>query len=337
MDDKQYRILFSPIEIAGQMGQFVTGLRKMGHKALGLNTFITYLNYKSHILNGDLTEVLRKYEEEKDEYDIFHYFFNSSLQSGFSDVSQLKKLGKKFVMHHWGNDVRLKVKAQQINPFLYDPCNPLSDKEIVEQLKIGSSLIKTAIIQDFELYDFVKDYYPNIFILPLAFDVTGTIPNFPSIEEKIPLIIHAPTQPTFKGTAIIETTLDVLKTNGYLFKYKRIEQMSHEEALKYYNKADIIIDQILVGTYGTFAVEAMALGKPVVAYIRDDLVSKFPSNLPIVSASPLTLYQALIPLLSDSKLRFDTGVQSRLYAEERHDLSKVIPQLLQIYDVVSQT
>ena len=37
-------------------------------------------------------------------------------------------------------------------------------------------------------------------------------------------------------------------------------------------KADVIVDQLRCGSHGVFAVEAMATGKPVLCYIRDELV-----------------------------------------------------------------
>jgi len=34
--------------------------------------------------------------------------------------------------------------------------------------------------------------------------------------------------------------------------------------------ADLLVDQLLTGWYGAVAVEMMALGKPVVCYLRED-------------------------------------------------------------------
>ena len=49
------------------------------------------------------------------------------------------------------------------------------------------------------------------------------------------------------------------------------------------------MDQLFAGWYGGVAVEAMALGKPVLAYIRDEdlkfVPSKMASDLPIVRAT----------------------------------------------------
>ena len=49
---------------------------------------------------------------------------------------------------------------------------------------------------------------------------------------------------------------------------------------------DLVLDQFTTGSYGTFAVEAMAAGKPVVAYISDSVKAATDGALPIVVMSP---------------------------------------------------
>ena len=46
--------------------------------------------------------------------------------------------------------------------------------------------------------------------------------------------------------------------------------MTHGEALGRLAAADLVVDQLVLGWYGAVAVEAMALGRPVLAYIRED-------------------------------------------------------------------
>ncbi|WP_206529761.1 glycosyltransferase family 1 protein [Brevibacillus sp. SYP-B805] len=332
-----FRVFHGPIELAGQMGRLVGGLRQFGHQAIGFNTFQSYLGYRNNIINTDWYDMIRQFDALKDQFDIFHFHFNGTLFEDARDLKELHALGKKFVMHHWGNDVRFKAKAAQLSPYLYDLCNPFTDEEIAARLARNSQYIKTAIIQDLELLPYVLGHYTYVYVLPLAFDVTGTIPQYPRVDTRVPLIIHAPTQPTFKGTVYVEDAIQRLRQAGFQFDYKRIEFMSNAEALSYYRQADIVIDQLLVGTYGLFAVEAMALGKPVISYLREDLVSTYPANLPIINANPTTLYNTLIPLITDPLLRHTTGIKSRQYAEQRHDIPMIIPQLLEIYKVVMST
>src|SRR5690606_27741113 len=129
---------------------------------------------------------------------------------------------------------------------------------------------------------------------PRLFDIRRyqepTLNMSPSDEV---LIVHAPTQREFKGTDEINLAIEKLQRDIPSVKYQLVEGVSHAEALQLYRQADIVIDQVLCGAYGNLSVEGMALGKPVVCYIRPDLVSKYPPELPIVSANPDTLYDVL--------------------------------------------
>ena len=72
-------------------------------------------------------------------------------------------------------------------------------------------------------------------------------------------------------------------------------------------------------TYGVFALEAMALGKPVVAYISDEIRKTFPEELPIVSATIDSLTGVLETLITDGKKRRELGMAGRRYVEDYHD------------------
>ena len=64
----------------------------------------------------------------------------------------------------------------------------------------------------------------------------------------------------------------------------------------------MIVDQLNAGWYGVFAIEAMALGKPVVTFLHDEAVRRteeaFGVQVPIVGATKETLADALRPLSS---------------------------------------
>ena len=52
-----------------------------------------------------------------------------------------------------------------------------------------------------------------------------------------------------------------------------VEGLHHDEAFERYRDADIVVDQLNAGWYGLFAIEAMALGKPVVTFLHDEAVA----------------------------------------------------------------
>ena len=61
--------------------------------------------------------------------------------------------------------------------------------------------------------------------------------------------------------------------------------------LKEINNADLIVDQLIIGWYAMFAIESMALEKPVICYLREDLAIFIHKkiliceNLPLINAT----------------------------------------------------
>ena len=90
-----------------------------------------------------------------------------------------------------------------------------------------------------------------------------------------------------------------------------VEGLHHDEARRRYEQADIVVDQLNAGWYGLFAIEAMALGKPVVTFLHEEAVARtedaFGTTVPIVSATAETLAAHLRPLVEDADHRRRVG------------------------------
>lgn len=118
-------------------------------------------------------------------------------------------------------------------------------------------------------------------------------PSYTQQEARPLRIVHAPSHRKVKGTEVILAALEQLRREGVDFELILVEGLSNAKARELYASADILIDQLFAGWYGGLAVELMALGKPVVAYIReDDLVfvpSEMRNELPIIRATPTTV------------------------------------------------
>ncbi|RFB18184.1 glycosyltransferase family 1 protein [Bacillus sp. HNG] len=323
------KVFHGTTEIAGQMGILSSALYRKGHYSIGFNTFHSYLDYKDYLVNMNQDELSGMNKEIIDFFDLFHFHYGTTLCPDFTDLPEIKRRNKKMIMHHWGNDVRFHEQAKSRNPYVYTGDSP-PNEDIHEKLIKITKYIKEAIVQDYEVYEYVKDYYEKVHVLPIAIDLTKFQPKYPPIQKEKPLILHAPTNPDFKGTSYIESTLEKLKEK-YDFEYRRIEKMKHEDVIEVYEEADIIIDQVLCGSYGLLSVESMALGKPVLTYILDDLITTFPAELPIINSNPDTLYDQVKMLLDNPKLSREFGIKGRKYVEKYHSHDVVAEQLLTIY------
>lgn len=323
------KIFHGIVEIAGQMGILSGGLKKKGQMVGAYNTFHSYLRYKEHLINTNINELRKTFKHILNFYDLFHYHYATSIEKDFKDLKEIKRKGKKAIMHHWGNDVRFHDMARVNNPYVYTGDSP-PNKEIHRKLSIISQYISEAIVQDYEVLPYVEKYYQKVHVLPLAIDLRKFTPSYPDTAKKQPLILHAPTNSDFKGTIFIEKAIEALRATRS-FDYKRIEKMNHEQVIQLYKEADIIVDQVRCGSYGLLSVESMALGKPVITFIRPDLVDKFPPDLPIVNGNPDNVKEKIRMLLDNPTARKKLGVKGRRYVEKVHDRNVVVDKLLSIY------
>jgi hypothetical protein len=146
-------------------------------------------------------------------------------------------------------------------------------------------------------------------------------------------VVHAPSHRGFKGTSHVLEAVGDLKAEGLSFEFRLVENMSHADAIGCYREADVVIDQLRIGWYGVLAVEALALGKPTIAYIRDDLWQQHQASLPLLNANPLTLKNVLRQAIVDRGLRNRLAAQARKYFDETHSSVSVARKLVELYSV----
>ena len=108
--------------------------------------------------------------------------------------------------------------------------------------------------------------------------------------------------------------------------------MSNQEYQETLGKADILIDQMIWGSYGVAAQQALQSGKVVVGYLLEDRVEKiFENNCPIVNATIDTLFTTLTSLLDKEDLD-DMEQKSVLYYERLHTPLAVAKRLINVID-----
>jgi glycosyltransferase involved in cell wall biosynthesis len=235
--------------------------------------------------------------------DLFHFYFGLTLVPKSLQFPILRAAGKKSVYHYLGSDIRGKTR---------------------EQLAYG----KRAGAEIVGSYDAIR-WVPEAEVIPPGIDLSGFTPHPPSDRER-PLVVHAPSNRGKKGTEHVVAACAELPVDLEI-----VEGLHHDEAKRRYEAADIIVDQLNAGWYGLFAIESMALGKPVVTYLHDEAVRRteeaFGIEVPVVSASADTLVKRLRPLVDSAEKRRRIGAASRAYVEHVHDVDKLADRLLSVY------
>ncbi|VVB95969.1 Uncharacterised protein [uncultured archaeon] len=249
-------------------------------------------------------EKIFKFRSISNKYDVFHFHYSSILPFGV-DIPIWKIQKKKVIIHHHGSDIRNKEELRMYKKF--------ADKIIVstpDLLKWSPDAI----------------WVPN----PISIEDFSYVGNENKDKSEEINIVHAPSNRAKKGTEHVIKAIERLKSEGYKINFMLIEHMPYNKAIEFYKKADIVIDQLLIGWYGMFAMECMAFGKPVCSYISDNLESYMPFN-PIINTSPGNIVENLRILIEDRSLRKEAGDKGRKYIIEMHDANKIAKQLINFY------
>lgn len=336
------KVLHAPIQISGQLWEYADGLRRVGVEAKALTFSPHPFGYRDDIcLNLSMSndayylmgQMIKNFIDVVDIFNVFHFHFGESLMPQNFDLPALKEIDKKMVMNFWGSDVRLKDLAKLKNPFYTDEIHLGNDQEKIIKMKLISRYIDVAVVADHELYEYVSPFFNRTEIIRQAMDLEELKPCYPDNEKKKPIIAHAPNRMNVKGTKYVENAIKSLASK-YDFQYLRLSGSRHENTIKLLSQADIVIDQLLLGSYGILSIESMALGKPVITYIREDLIEKYPKNLPIVVANIDNIVEVLEKLLKDGNLRNEIGHKSRKYVEQYHDKTKIAEDLVKLYETL---
>jgi len=274
-------------------------------------------------------------------YDIFHFHSESFLGSSSTlDLRLLRFFRKKIVFQYWGCDIRLKTMARLADArSTCDDCIRVCQNS--RKLRDNLTHLRYA---DFRVYggsDCIR-LVPDALYVGLAVDLAywhpvEDIPAAHRLKETGCIRILHPFQNARsrgdqKGTGYFVQAVEELRQEGRKVEFVFIEDVPYDCMRYYYQQADIVAVQLLMGTYSGVSVEAMAMGKPVVCYLNADALRLLPKEQPIVNANPANIKDVLRKLVDDKELRDDLGVRGRTYIETYHDAMKVGQEFIDLYN-----
>lgn len=153
-------------------------------------------------------------------------------------------------------------------------------------------------------------------------------PYYTQLDERPIRIGHAPTHRGAKGTDLIIKAVENLKEKGFNFEFVLVEGLSNADAKEKYKTIDVLVDQLFAGWYGGLAVEVMALGKPVIVYIREEDLKFIPegmkTDLPFFKTTPDDIELTIKFVLElPRKNLLEVAKKSRDFVERWHDPLKI--------------
>jgi glycosyltransferase involved in cell wall biosynthesis len=305
------RVVHCPVNVAGVPWQNVLALRRRGVDA----RLVVFRRGRLHpeadwsldrpeagLLRRQLVQ-WRALARLLPRTDVFHFYFGLTLVPRSLQIPLLRATRRKSLYHYLGSDIRGKSPAE----LAY---GRRADAQIV-----GS-------------YDAIR-WVPEAEVVPPGIDLSDFDPAPPSDSPR-PRVVHAPSSRRRKGT---EHVIEACRSLGV--ELEIVEGLHHDEAKERYRAADIVVDQLNAGWYGLFAIEAMALGKPVVTFLHEEALRRteaaFETRVPLVRATKETLADALRPLVESPAERRRIGAESRAYVERVHEAGAVADRLLAVY------
>lgn len=279
------------------------------------------------------------------EFNVLHLYSGRSLlrcEGRFQvfdrrDLPLWKALGKRIFVTFQGCEVRYR-SATWHRP--YSPCQegvcdiPGCDAALEARLRRSCEILLRWTDKAFCLNPDLLAHVPAAEFLPyvaLPMEIRDPEPKPPN---PLPLIVHAPSNRSIKGTEFLLAASATLQAT-HPHELRLVEGLPRAEALEVYRQADILVDQLRLGWYGALAVEAMALRVPVVAYLHEADLARIPppmrQELPIQNATPDSLAATLASLLEDAALREDLGQRGLRFVRRWHHPVKIAQRLLDLY------
>lgn len=333
--DLATRVLHAPIDVAGQATLSVQGLRELGvtaHAFAAAHPY-RYAHAPDIVPASGRRAFLIAAARAIHSHDVLHFHYGESFVRDGIDARLAARLGRRVVVEFHGSDVRMPSVELARNPH-YVPIPGEDDAKALALLRRWSTLARGhAILCDHGLETVVAKYFAHVHIVGHRVQTRTVEPAPPAADRARPVLVHSPSDLTAKGTHHVRAAVAALRARGFIFEYVEVTDLPQSEARGLYRRADLVVDQLCIGTHGVFAAEAMALAKPVVCFMLEELVPTFPDDLPIINASPLTITDVLADWLAPGSgpQRRARGLASRRYAERVHDTANVARRLLHVY------
>jgi hypothetical protein len=286
-------------------------------------------------------------------YDVINFSNRHGISYGgsfnISDIFILKKLGKKICYINNGcNDGVSQTSFSKWGPeSVCSSCAWQKNKSVCSDklnLEWGSFRNKIADHQFLfggNMVDFNNDQ--NVHEMPWAYCLdqklwhpTLEIPKkfkLPSKKERI-RVYHAVGNnklrtkedgKNIKSSHIYLPLIKKLQHEGYDIELLSPESLPNKDVRFIQAQADIFLEMLTYGWYGSNVREAMMLGKPVICFLRPEWLQSvneefpgFSNELPIVSATPETVEAILLDLINNKKKRLEIGKRSREFAVKWH-------------------
>ncbi len=318
------RVLLAPLEVAGVADALRHGLRARGHDAeLWTIAEHPFVRTEDRLLRGYRARAAAALSAPR--HDVLHYQFGTTLLE-FADAALGRAARRLVLMHYWGDDCRIRTGGLRPPdaPADWDASQRAYERLLRRRLKLASRLCHAALVSDLELAGYVQPFFRTVYLVPTP--LVLPVAPAPTPPGDPPIAFHAPSDQLIKGTTAITAAMERAPVRP-----RTVSGVPRDVVLGEVARADIVVDQLNAVTSGVFALEAMALGKPVLTEFDRDQLAPFARDTPLVPVTRESLESELVALAGDPERRSALGAQGRAFVERTHDAIVVAERLEAVY------
>jgi hypothetical protein len=272
--------------------------------------------------------------------DIIHWYFGKPALPLAFDLSLVQHMDIPRLVEWQGSDIRSPSVESRDNPWYAQALREGYEYASVESDATSEARQRRfartgfASVAPLGMLQYVRDeIFTETHVIRQRLLLSEYDPVPPSLSASRPLVVHSSSAPIAKGTPAVLAAVKRLEKD-YDFTFKLIQNMPRAEALDWVRRADIFLDQFVLGDFGMAALEAMALGKPVIGFIKPALKAVYPADLPILIAAQDSLADVLSNLLRDPARRHALGLAGRAYMESHYQPASLAAELSNLYQQV---
>ncbi|MCA9290978.1 MAG: glycosyltransferase [Phycisphaerales bacterium] len=282
-------------------------------------------------------------------YDRFHFYCDRGVLTPrgpyrmvTGELDLLRGLGRELVFWTYGADVRTTARTKALgepncctncpSPGRLCICDDVAGAAQYARVRAAAS----AVFSMGDMIEYTPGSDPGVYFWPVDLEADGGsryAPSYPEVASSGPLrVVHAPNHRHFKGTDHLIAAVERLRASGVSIELVMVERVPNVEALRLYRTADVVFDQCLIGYHGYLAQEAMALGKPVMCFIRrPESYLLAPGECPIINTPRDAVESTLRELAGDRARLRRLGEAGRRYIERYHTPERFAARLAEAY------
>lgn len=266
-------------------------------------------------------------------YDVFHFYYDETyFGRSFFEINVLRRLGKKVILTFLGCDIRdSRAELAKTGPSICQQCWPEGCARNRKQLLRAAQEADAVFVTTPDLLAYVPGarWLP----LPVASDlIVSHEMRLRAFAPDDPLVVfHAPTDPQKKGTAHLEAAIRRLQAGGAPVRLELPKAAEQEKIWQQAARADIAVDQLLSGVYGTFGAEMMVAGIPLINHIDPSAWQEIPAG--IIEAGPDSVEAVLGNILGGKTDLRAQAAAAQAYAVSKHAAEAVITAFDDIYSL----